>query len=79
MFIQLHLPTIMLTGRANAVPRFDCSTLCYSDTNTFTLACVCVCVCTRVRVRVGVRVFACVCVCVFVVMYNFITLPMCVI
>ena len=57
MFIQLHLPTIMLTGRANAVPRFDCSTLCYSDTNTFTLACVCA------RVRVGVRVFVCVCVC----------------
>ena len=73
MFIQLHLPTIMLTGRANAVPRFDCSTLCFSDTNTFTLACVCACV------RVGVRVFVCVCVCVFVVMYNFITLPMCVI
>ena len=77
MFIQLHLPTIMLTGRANAVPRFDCSTLCYSDTNTFTLVCVCVCV--RVCVWVSVCSSVCVCVCVFVVMYNFITLPMCVI
>ena len=78
MFIQLHLPTIMLTGRANAVPRIDCSTLCYSDTNTFTLACECVCVCACACACGCPCVRVCVCVC-FVVMYNFITLPMCVI